>query len=354
MPPPADQRSKLRVAAVQMESANGMLAKNLERARSFVEEAARDRAELILLPEFLATGYAWTTDIWNAAEPAVGPTVEWLCQTSSRFQVWLGASFLEAEGDDFYNTFVLTAPDGSEAGRVRKQNPALWEAFFFRGQAGPHVIDTALGRIGVGICYDNYLAYFPRLMYEQSVDLILMPHSAASFSEMFPFCRDTIELFQRDLRELPAHHAELLGVPVIMSNKCGPWHSGKPGQPPASFLGSSAIVDSDGTVMQQLRGEERVIFADVTLDPARKRTSPPPSFGRWARKTSFWRNFVCWFPESAGSLYYRMSPTRRDQARVVSSRSRIGPGGQSNEHRRRRNSTACVPEMGDGWKARGE
>ena len=322
MPSPAGPRLILRVATVQMESANGMLTGNLERAVSFVEEAARDGAELILLPEFLATGYAWTTDIWNAAEPAVGPTVEWLSRTSSRFQVWLGASFLEAEGDDFYNTFVLTAPDGSEAGRVRKQSPALWEAFFFRGQAGPHVIDTALGRIGVGICYDNYLAYFPRLMYEQCVDLILMPHSAASFSEMFPFCRDTIELFQRDLRELPAHHAQLLGVPAIMSNKCGPWHSGKARQAPANFLGSSAIVDSDGTVVRQLREEEQVLVADVTLDPARKRTSPPPSFGRWARKTSFWRNIVCWFPECAGSLCYRMSAARRVEARVMSSRSR--------------------------------
>jgi hypothetical protein len=106
-----------------------------------------------------------------------------------------------------------------------------------------------------------------------------------------------------------------------MSNKCGPWDSGKARQAPANFLGSSAIVDSDGTVKHQLQGEEKVIVADVSLDPARKRTSPPPSFGRWARQTSFWRNIVCWFPESAGSLCYRLSATRKAQARAVSSRS---------------------------------
>ena len=315
----AHPRTTLRVAVVQLESANGMLAANLERATPFVEEAVCDGAQLVLLPEFLATGYAWTTDLWNAAEPAVGPTVEWLGSTSRRLGVWLGATYLEAEGDEFFNTFVLTAPDGSEAGRVRKQNPALWEAFFFRGEAGPHLIDTPLGRIGVGICYDNYLAYFPQLMYDQSADLILMPHSAASFAEMFPICEGTIRLFQRDLREIAAYHASLLGIPTVMSNKCGPWDSGRPGQVPANFLGSSAIVDSDGTVKQQLAGEERVIVADVTLDPARKRTTRPPRFGRWARETSFWRNIVCWFPESAGSVCYRLSAARRKQARIRSS-----------------------------------
>jgi len=71
-----------------------------------------------------------------------------------------------------------------------------------------------------------------------------------------------------------------------------------------------------------LAGEERVIVADVTLDPARKTTTRPPHFGRWARETSFWRNIVCWFPETAGSVCYRLSTTRRQHARSRSSRVR--------------------------------
>ena len=64
-------------------------------------------------------------------------------------QIWLGASFLEASGADFYDTFVLTAPSGNEAGRVRKQIPAGPEAYFFRGEIGSHVISTPIGKIGV-------------------------------------------------------------------------------------------------------------------------------------------------------------------------------------------------------------
>src|SRR5258707_895603 len=105
----------LGVAAVQMQSANGLLAANLERATVFVEQAARQGAQLVLLPEFMSAGYAWTEALWDAAEGKVGPTVTWLRETSERLRLWLGTSYLEAENDDFYNTFVLTAPDGSEA-----------------------------------------------------------------------------------------------------------------------------------------------------------------------------------------------------------------------------------------------
>ena len=90
-------------------------------------------------------------DTWDAGEPSNGKTVQWLKATSRRLHVWLGTSFLEADGADFYDTFVLTAPSGEEAGRVRKQNPAGPEAYFFRGDIGPHVITTAIGKIGVGI-----------------------------------------------------------------------------------------------------------------------------------------------------------------------------------------------------------
>ncbi|HTI50575.1 MAG TPA: carbon-nitrogen hydrolase family protein [Planctomycetaceae bacterium] len=309
----------LRVAAVQLRSVNGDIPANLARARGFVEQAVRAGAQLVLFPEFMATGYAWTEKIWDSAEPKIGPTAAWLAEMSRRHGIWLGTTFLEADGDDFFNTFVLTAPDGSEAGRVRKQHPALWEAFFTRGSAGPHVIDTSLVRIGVGICYENYLAFLPRLMQQHSVDLLLMPHSAPSLAESFPVVKDTVARFLKDLLDVAAYSARVLGIPAVMANKCGPWDSGLSFEKPSDFPGCSAIVDSDGTVKAQLQDEEQVIIADVTLDPRRKCVSPPPAFGRWARKTSSWQTFACWLPETIGALWYRMSARRKKRARAVSS-----------------------------------
>src|SRR5262249_48789994 len=162
----------LRIAVVQMQSADHDIDGNLKRATAFAEEAAAERARLVLFPEMMPTGSYLYFDSWDSAEPSKGKTVAWLKSTSKRLGIWLGPSFLEADGSDFYDTFVLTSPQGDEAGRVRKQVPAGPEAYFFRGEAGSHVIDTAIGKIGVGICAENYYCFIASEMLQQSADLI--------------------------------------------------------------------------------------------------------------------------------------------------------------------------------------
>src|SRR5215470_16516131 len=131
----------LRVAIVQMRSLNHDIDGNLKRATEFAEKATAQGAKLVLYPEFMPTGSYLSFDTWDSAEPSNGKTVQWLKSTSRRLHVWLGAGFFEADGEDFYDTFVLTTPDGQEAGRVRKAVPAEAEAYFFRGYENPHVIN---------------------------------------------------------------------------------------------------------------------------------------------------------------------------------------------------------------------
>jgi len=301
----------VRVAAVQMESKNGLVEANLHHATPLVEQAARAGAQLILLPEFMPTGYIFSTAIWDGAEPKRGLTVQWLCENSKRLNVWVGTSFLEADGEDFFNTFVLATPDGKEAGRVRKQPPAAFEAFYTKGGAGPHVMDTELGRIGVGICYENQLSYIPRIMYENSVDLLLMPHSYPAIAQMV-----------MSLGDLALHYARLLGIPAVVCNKSGPWQSPYPGIPfyksDSSFPGFSTIADSDGAIKAQLGNEERVIVEEVTLDLARKIRKPPRCYGRWALAGPWFRNAVMVI-EDLGRLWYTLSSERKKRARLISS-----------------------------------
>ena len=101
----------LRVAAVQVESRNGEGARNLARAAPWVARAAERGAQLVLCPEFLATGYIYDTSIWRAAERAGGLTERWLGDLARRHAIHVGASYLESDGDDFHNTFALAAPD---------------------------------------------------------------------------------------------------------------------------------------------------------------------------------------------------------------------------------------------------
>jgi N-carbamoylputrescine amidase len=319
-----DESRILLVAAVQMESLNSDIEANLEHATHFVEEAAGRGAELIVLPEFMPTGYIYTVDMWNSGEPQEGPTVDWLKKTSARLGIWLGTSFLEAVGEDFYNTFLMTGPDGKEEGRVRKQTPAFAETYFTKGEAGPHIIDTELGRIGVGICYENMLSYIPQLMYSQSVDLILMPHSAPSPMPNLFFPAKAVDGFNQTLMKLAPHYARLFGVPAMMINKSGPWRSPLPFLPfltqISSFPGLSAIADSDGTLKAQLGSEEGVLVEDVVLDPTRRKGIEPGYSGRWAFRVpssmNLWR-----LVEAFGKAWYRFSGKRKRRAREISSSS---------------------------------
>jgi N-carbamoylputrescine amidase len=320
----SNKAKTIRVAAIQMESKDGSIEANLEHATPLVRLAVEKGAKLILLPEFMPTGYIFSRVIWDNGEPKEGPTVKWLRETAKRLGVWLGTSFLEADGEDFFNTFVLTNPDGSEAGRVRKQTPASMEAYFFKGGVGPHSIETQLGKVGVGICYENQLSYLPQMMQKQSVDIILMPHSAPTPMQRFLFGRKQIELYNNEIKEVAYRNARLVGVPVVMVNKCGSWQSPMPfpwglsGQQKSSFPGLSAIVDSDGTVKAQLGREEAVIVEDVTFDPSRKTHEPPKCYGRWAFEGPWARN-IFQVIEATGRLSYSLSSERKRKARQISS-----------------------------------
>jgi len=318
----ATEARDLRVAAVQMESANGDIAANLERATGFAEEAAGGGARLVVFPEFMPSGYIFTNAAWDAAEPTDGPTMAWLSATSAGLGIWLGTSFLEAVGDEFFNTFVVTDPEGNKAGQVRKQTPAAVEACFFKGEPGGHVIETGIGKIGVGICYENQLAYMPRLMYAHSVDIMLMPHSAPAPTPTPLLPSRMLDTYAEVLRTLPSYYAQLLGVPVLYINKVGLFRSPVPGLPfysqDSHFPGESTIADPDGKVLARLGSEEGIAIADVRLDPARKSKVPPACRGRWALEVPWQVNgFI--IAETAGRVRYSLSPERKRRAKEISS-----------------------------------
>jgi N-carbamoylputrescine amidase len=267
--PPAETRRaapevrSLRIAVIQIPSIDHDIDANLTRATGFVEQAAARGAQFVLLPEFMATGSYLSFDTWDSAEPSTGKSVQWLKSTSRRLHVWLGTSFLEAAGSDFYDTFVLTAPSGDEAGRVRKQIPAGPEAYFFRGDPGSHVISTSIGRIGVGICAENYYCFAASQFLEDSADFVVMPHSSPDMSNDggLPSPPGT---------HLASWYARKLGVPVALVNKVGRSYKPPPNEINGRFPGLSAIVDSDGSVLQSMDDQEGIGIAAVSLDPARK------------------------------------------------------------------------------------
>jgi N-carbamoylputrescine amidase len=309
------------IAAVQMGSQEGAIPDNLEHATPLVEQAAREGAQLVLLPEFMPTGYLWDKRIWQSAEAKHGPTVQWLCKTFARLGIWLGTSFLETDGADFFNTFVLTTPQGNEAGRVGKQFPSIGEAFFFKARPGPHIIDTSLGRIGVAICFDAHTVRVARLMSEQSIDLILIPHSYSIPAEPSKSVSiQDIERMKKNLREVAHYYSHLLGIPVVSVNKCGPAQAPRPNG--YIFPGLTTIVDSDGVLLAQLEEKEGVIVAEVTQDSSRKLQANPRAYGRYIYPGPAGR-VLFEVVESIGRLWYTFSCTRRTSAALALSNAQL-------------------------------
>jgi len=253
----------LRIAVIQMKSLDHDIDGNLREATTYADEAAYQGAQLVLFPEFMATGSYLSFDTWDSAEPSLGKSVRWLESTSRRLNIWLGAGFFEASGADFYDTFVLTAPSGDEVGRVRKQIPAGPEGYFLRGEVGPHVISTSIGKIGVGICSENYYCFTASQFLKDSADFIVMPHASPDMSNGggLPSPPGTRIAFW---------YAKKLGVPVAMVNKVGRSYKPPPNEINGVFPGKSAIVDSDGTILRSMDDKEGIGIANITIDPGRK------------------------------------------------------------------------------------
>jgi N-carbamoylputrescine amidase len=322
----------LRVGGIQVESRNFDVQGNLRRAEALVAVAAERGAELVLCPEFLAPGYIYDPAIWSVAEPRGGPTEIWLARMALQHGLYIGASYLEASGDDFFNTFTLMRPDGTVAGRVQKESLPGFEGWFFRSSSEPKVIQTELGRIGVGICHDNNTARFMRRVNQDRVDLLLMPHSAPCIT-MGPL-RLVGDHARVMLRGLAGFYSEKFGVPTVMANKAAGEDSWSP--VPCvplvrlrfKFFGQSTISSADGNECDQLDEQEGVVVADVVLDSKQKRqphglptgywSRPPPLFPQVPRASAALFRVLEW----TGKVAYTLSRTRRLAARDALARRR--------------------------------
>jgi len=307
----------IRVSAIQMKCTPGMVKQNLIHAGELIQQAAEQGAELVLLPELMPSGYILTEKIWDTAETINGQVVGWLLRTAKRFGVYLGFSFLEAEGEDFFNSFVLSSPEGILLGRVRKNPPASVESYFYRAGTDTHVIETGLGRIGVGICYENLLYDQMCFLHREKIDLVLSPFAAG---RPRPFIPGDIKRFDKMLIDSRAIFSRTLGVPVIMANQTGPLETELPGRLPylkSSFPGLSSIVDSDGTVIQALGDDEGMIIADVSVGNNAGHGTTPRKYGKMWGIPVPWYAFIWPMSQKWGEKAYASNPRRKERALAV-------------------------------------
>jgi hypothetical protein len=162
----------VKLAAIQLDITPAPLPDRLARAQQLIEQAAREGAQLIVLPEVFNTGYRYTDENYQRAETADGPTITWMKALAAQFNIHLAGSLFLRDGMDITNSLLLIAPNG-RSWRYDKNYPWGWERAYYREGRGISIAHTELGDIGMMICWD---CTHPELwrQYAGQIDLMLI------------------------------------------------------------------------------------------------------------------------------------------------------------------------------------
>ncbi|MEQ8966668.1 MAG: N-carbamoylputrescine amidase [Azospirillaceae bacterium] len=260
---------KLTVAVTQM-ACTPDTEDNQDRAEALVRRAAALGADLVLLQEFFATPYFCKDQLqahFSSAAPADDhPVIERFSRLAAELGVVLPISFFEQKNNAYYNSLAMVDRDGSLKGLYRKSHipdgPGYQEKFYFNpGDTGLRVFDTAAGRIGCAICWDQWFPEAARVLALKGADLIIYPTAIGSEPQ-----DPTLDSRDHWTRVMQGHAAANM-VPVLAANRTGT----ETGQScTLTFYGSSFIAGPTGELLARADREgEAVLTAFFDTDDIR-------------------------------------------------------------------------------------
>jgi N-carbamoylputrescine amidase len=240
--------------------------KNIQNAEKLVRQAAEQGANIILLQELFETPYFCQKEkeayFVLASRREDSPALRHFSQIARELHVVLPISFFERAGNVYFNSLAVIDADGSVLQTYRKTHipdgPCYEEKFYFSpGDTGFQVWNTAFGRIGVGICWDQWFPEAARVMALKGAELLFYPTAIGSEPDE---SIDSEPHWQRCMQG----HAACNMIPVIASNRVG---TEAEDDSAMTFYGSSFITDATGGIVTQAaRTGEAVLTASFDLD----------------------------------------------------------------------------------------
>ncbi len=208
--------------------------------------------DLLVLPEFFATGYQFASadEVEQLSEPVkTGLTTEFLADLCREGRMFIVAGLPERDGDLFYNSAVLAGPEGV-IGVYRKTHLFSEENLYFTpGDTGFRVWDTKVGRIGIMICFDWFFPESMRTLALMGAEVVAHPSNL-----VLPHCPGAMPVRCLENR-----------VYSVTANRTGVEHR-KEGAP-LRFIGRSIISTPQGDILASAPGDgEALMSADI--DPA--------------------------------------------------------------------------------------
>ena len=189
---------------------------------------------------------------------------------AKKLNVVLPLSIYERDGNSLYNTVVMIDADGSMLGIYRKthipDDHFYQEKFYFTpGNTGFKVWDTKYGKIGVGICWDQWFPETARSMALMGAEMLLYPTAIGSEPIL------DVDSSEHWRRVMQGHAAANL-MPVIAANRIGtesvlPCKENGGQESSLKFYGSSFITDNTGKIIADAgRDKEEIIYSEFDLD----------------------------------------------------------------------------------------
>ncbi len=244
---------------------------NIANAERLVRRAAQDGAQVILLQELFETPYFCIEQdarhLRLATTLADNPAVNHLRAVARELSVVLPVSFFERAGLSAFNSVAIIDADGEVLGSYRKAHipngPGYQEKNYFApGDTGFRVWDTRFGRLGVGICWDQWFPECARAMALMGAELLLYPTAIGTEPPPAPPLNSRAH-WQRTQQG----HAAANLMPLVASNRIGVERSlQSPDELFIRFYGSSFIADAHGAKVAEADEEnEAVLLAQFDL-----------------------------------------------------------------------------------------
>lgn len=254
------------VSAIQMHCVEDP-AQNLALAEQLVRKAAAEGGQIILLPELFERPYFCQErryEYYAYATPVEeNPAVQRLSAVAAELGVVLPVSFYEKDGTRLFNSIAMIDADGTVLGVYRKthipDDHYYQEKFYFTpGNTGFRVWDTRYGKVGVGICWDQWFPEAARCMALLGADLLMYPTAIGSEPILEV---DSAGHWQRTMQG----HSAANVVPVVAANRFGtetvtpcPENGGQSSS--LCFYGTSFMTDATGAILTQAPREGNMVL----------------------------------------------------------------------------------------------
>lgn len=271
----------MKIALIQ-QHASPFKADNIERGVQSFIEAATAGAKLICFAELafdpFYPQYHAKADPKNLAETIPGPTTEIFSGLAQQYGVVTVLNIFEKDGDQTYDSSPVYDADGRLLGKTRMVHIPDYEHFHEReyylpGTLGAPVFDTAVGKIGIAICYDRHFPEYMRALALSGAALVVIPQAGAAGEW-------TDGLYEAEMQVAAFQN----GYFTALCNRVGQ-------EDQLNFSGESFVCSPDGEVMARAQsGADQILYCDIDLHAIRNSHAKQLFFPD--RRPSLYRDWI--------------------------------------------------------------